>query len=178
MTETVLDTDRVNEALANLGFAINEVDQLLAKDATLEERAHWLRALDTPIDGLYQQLAQVRDNLKTNMAKQMPRGEDVETSAGTLTWTKVGKKESWDWPLLLPRIASRISDDIFHETAEGGGEVPPLAVIAERACRALGNVIGLTPSKAGRKGEIEKLGLDANHYITSEGGTPSVRFKA
>lgn len=174
-TDHPLESDRVGYAIANLGQAINELDLALAVDAQLDDRARWLKVLEHSGDGLYQQLAMVVANLKSLMAKQMPFGEDVEVQgAGLLTYSRRSGSKVWKWSALLPVLAAQIADEVFDQET---GEIPPLAIVCERAMTRLGDVIGLTPSKQGRTGELEKRHIDVKKYVVTEGGEPSVRFK-
>lgn len=172
--------DPVGDALANLAHAINEVDRVLAEPgATLTDQAEWLKVLDwTRGDftqrGLYQQLAMVISSHKSRMAGQMPYGEQVEVpGVGVLTYSSSGGKTTWDWPALVPVIAAQVADEVVDPAT---GVVPPVAVICERGMDALGDVIGLTPSKQGRKNKLKDRGLDVKRYVTTTDAEPSVRF--
>jgi hypothetical protein len=90
-----------------------------------------------------------------------------------LTYARRGGTTKWAWPELLPILSAQIADEVFDRTS---GEIPPLAIVCEKAMTALGDVVGLTPSKSGRKQALEKRGIDPKKYVTTENSEPSVRF--
>lgn len=172
--------DPVQDALANLGRAIAEVDRALEAHAALNDRAAWLKALDwsrgIEDKGLYQQLAVVVASLKARLAAQMPYGEDVTVpGVGTLTYANSGGSTKWNWPRLVPVLAAQIADEVFDRET---GEIPPLAVVCERAINAFGEIVSLTPSKKGKTTALEARGLDPKQFVTTTDAEPSVRFTA
>lgn len=168
----------VDEAIVNLKMAIGEVDRALQDNASLEDRAHWLRALEWRRDdeyGAYQQLAFVIAGLKRSMAGQVPYGDHVTIDGvGVLTYSSSGGKTTWDWPGLVPVLAAQVADEVFDRET---GEIPPLAVVCEKAIDAFGDVVGMTPSKSGRKTKLQERGIDPKLYVETVDAEPSVRIK-
>lgn len=174
--------DLVDIALQNLGSAISELGQALDNaEASLEQRAHWLAALEpkrgSEHDGLYKQLAVVTAALKAQMARQMPYGQEVEVEGvGVLTYSSTGGSTKWNWSALKPVLAAQIADEVYAQAAADDGNVPPLAVVCERAINAFGDVVSLTPSKKGKTTALKARNLDPHDYVTTTDAEPSVRF--
>ena len=174
--------DEVDAALFDLGRAISHLGQAIdatadVEDITLERRAEWLSALEPKRGsehiGLYKQLATVTAEVKRQIAGRLPFGEQVETSSGVLKYSGSGGSVSWDWPKLKPVLAAQIADEVFDRET---GEIPPLAVVCERAINAFGDIVSLTASKRGKTSALEARGLKVKDYVTTTGAEPSVRF--
>lgn len=174
--------DSFGLALHDLRCAIAGLDRVIEADANESELADlaWLlKDLDNTRGdftdrGLYQQLAQVISMLKATIAKRLPYGEDVTVEGvGVLRYASSGGKTTWDWPGLVPVLAAQIADEVFDRET---GEVPPLAVVCERAIDAFGDIVGLTPSKSGRKTALKSRGIDPKKFVTTTDAEPSVRF--
>lgn len=168
----------VDLALADLGSAINALDRAFREaDATLEQRAHWLAALEpkrSQGDGLYRSLAIVIAGLKSQMASQMPYGQDVEVEGvGVLTYSSTGGSTKWNWSGIVPLLAAQVADEVVDPV---DGSVPPRHAICEQAMHALGEVVSLTPSKSGKKGALKARNIDPAEYVTTTDSEPSVRF--
>ena len=178
MTDPFDAADKVDLALSDLGSSIIALSRALDEaDATLERRAEWLSALEPKRfsgDGLYRQLAVVIAGLKRQMAGQIPFGEQVEIDGlGVLTYASSGGSTKWNWSALKPVLAAQIADEVFDRET---GEIPPLAVVCERAINAFAEIVSLTPSKKGKTTEIAKRGLDPKEFVTTTDAEPGVRW--
>lgn len=156
---------------------MNDLDALVrAGDLTFDEGAALLRALDQSGKGKTQQLAVVRDGVKTYLAKRFPAS--IKTAlvdgVGQLERSRAGAKTKWQGPELVRTLASRLADEALDVTT---GEMMPPGVLAARVADVIIDVAGLdTASQTFRKGAITRYGLDPNEYHETSGGTLTVHF--
>lgn len=143
---------------------------------TFEELAVLLRKLDQPRKGLTQQLASVRDTVRTEARQEFPEGHTdvLVPGAGILKRATAGGSYAYEGGRIARTIASRVADEAFDQTT---GEMLPLGVICERVAQRIIDAAGLDrQSQTWRRGVLEALGLDPADYSDKRAGRSSVRF--
>lgn len=170
----------VTRVLRRIQRAVIELDRLvLAGDLTFDEAGALLAALDRSGNhppGLTQQLAVVRDSVKTHCAQTFPKTETSATidSVGVLERNRVGASTKWNGVPLCRTLGARVADEAIDTTS---GEIKPPAVIADEVVSVLIDVAGLDKSSMTfRKGKVTQYGLNPDDYVETSGGKLSVHF--
>lgn len=143
---------------------------------TFEDLAGVLKRLDQSGKGLTQQLAIVRDRVRSACAKCFPRrpGPIVVEHVGTLDRCLTGATTDWEGKQLALVVAARVADECVDPES---GEVLPVGVICEKVALAIVACAGLdAASKQWRKTDLGRFGIDPKSYSTTRGGQSSVRF--
>lgn len=171
---------RLQRDIVKLGNIVDAAEGEPGHDWTFEDLARLFAVLDRSGShhaGLTQQLAAVRDQVKTRAAKSYPRGEAmaVVPGAGVLDLCSVGAKDRWEGVSLVNRIAAQVAEDVAVNPATG--EIAPPSHIGHSVAAAIIDVAGLdTASATFRKSTLIKHKLVADDYCERIPGRLSVRF--
>lgn len=127
--------------------------------------------------GMAHAVKDVAGAIQAELVKKLGEGGGVNVGPLRLYLDRAGSSKRCDWPALLPQVAKAAEADWRAGADRETGELPGLPLSAHVA-NVVGRVAGATPSRTPTKGEVKKLGINPDRFVSEEPGAVQINWTA